>query len=102
MQETLKIAIGIAFLLLGIPIGSYLAEKTKEELKQGKKWFKLIIFVNFLNLIFFGFENFLIDGTPFGNVSEGINPFALAWVISAMISFLSESFVFLEPLPLLQ
>ncbi|MEK6830162.1 MAG: hypothetical protein AABY15_08665 [Nanoarchaeota archaeon] len=43
MQEILKIAIGIAILLLGIPIGSYLAQKTKEELKEGQKWFKLII-----------------------------------------------------------
>jgi len=51
MQETLKIAIGIAFLLLGIPIGSYLAEKTKEELKQGRKWFKLIIVVSLVSSI---------------------------------------------------
>ena len=46
MEQILKMAIGIAFLLLGIPIGSYLAEKTKEELKQGRKWFKLIIVVS--------------------------------------------------------
>ena len=51
MQEVLKIAIGIAFLLLGIPIGSYLAEKTKEELKQGRKWFKLIIVVSLVSSI---------------------------------------------------
>ena len=46
MEQILKMAIGIAFLLLGIPLGSYLAEKTKEELKQGRKWFKLIIVVS--------------------------------------------------------
>ena len=51
MQEVLKIAIGIAFLLLGTPIGSYLAEKTKEELKQGRKWFKLIIVVSLVSSI---------------------------------------------------
>ena len=51
MQEVLKIAIGIAFLLLGIPIGSYLAEKTKEELKHGRKWFKLIIVVSLVSSI---------------------------------------------------
>jgi len=48
MQEILKIIIGIAVLLLGIPIGSYIAEKTKEELKQGRKWFKLIIVISLI------------------------------------------------------
>jgi uncharacterized membrane protein YfcA len=48
MQEILKIAIGIAVLLLGIPIGSYLARKTKEELKEGQKWFKLIIIISLI------------------------------------------------------
>ena len=43
MQELLKIFIGILVLILGFPIGSYLAKQTKEELKSGKKWFKLII-----------------------------------------------------------
>ncbi len=43
MQEILKMAIGIAALFLGIPIGLYLASITKEELKQGQKWFKIII-----------------------------------------------------------
>lgn len=32
-------------LILGIPIGSLLAYYTKEELKQGQKWFRLIIAV---------------------------------------------------------
>lgn len=43
MQEIFRVFIGIAVLLVGVPIGSYLAKLTKEELKQGKKWFKLII-----------------------------------------------------------
>jgi formate hydrogenlyase subunit 3/multisubunit Na+/H+ antiporter MnhD subunit len=46
MQEITKIIIGIAILLLGIPVGSYLAEKTKDELKAGQKWFKLIIIIS--------------------------------------------------------
>lgn len=46
MEDILKIAIGIAFLLLGIPLGSFLAKKTKEELKQGSKWFRLIIIIS--------------------------------------------------------
>ena len=48
MEDILKIAIGIAVLLLGIPIGSYLAQKTKEELKAGQKWFKLIIIISII------------------------------------------------------
>lgn len=43
MQEVFKILIGIAILILGIPIGDILARNTKEELKDGKKWFLLII-----------------------------------------------------------
>jgi uncharacterized membrane protein YfcA len=51
MQEMLKIFIGIAVLLLGIPIGSYLAKKTKEELKQGRKWFKRIVEVSLIGSV---------------------------------------------------
>ena len=43
MQEIIKILIGMGLLALGIPIGNYLAKATKEELKSGQKWFKLII-----------------------------------------------------------
>jgi K+-transporting ATPase A subunit len=43
MQEITKILLGVFVLLLAIPLGSYLARITKEELKQGQKWFKLII-----------------------------------------------------------
>jgi len=49
MQELIKLVIGIAFLALGIPIGNFLAKITKEELKSGRKWFKLIVL---LSLIF--------------------------------------------------
>ncbi|MGY4884068.1 MAG: hypothetical protein ACP5NZ_00635 [Nanobdellota archaeon] len=56
MQEVFKIFIGIAILILGIPIGNILAKNTKEELKDGKKWFLLIIGIcligSILNLIF--------------------------------------------------
>jgi len=48
MQEIIRIFIGILFLLLGIPIGSYLAKRTKEELKTGRKWFRLIIIVSLI------------------------------------------------------
>lgn len=46
MQEFIKLTIAVIILLLGIPIGNFLARQTKEELKDGKKWFKLIIVVS--------------------------------------------------------
>ena len=46
MLEIVKILIGIGVLILGIPIGNILARFTKEELKAGKKWFKIIIILS--------------------------------------------------------
>ena len=55
LNEVLKIGIGIVVLILGIPIGDILAKMTKEELKSGQVWFKLIVVVSlivgFLGLI---------------------------------------------------
>lgn len=52
MEEILKLILGIFILILGIPIGMFIARLTKEELFQGKKWFKiLIIFALFFSLI---------------------------------------------------
>jgi biotin transporter BioY len=51
MQEIFSLLIGIVVLLLGWPIGSYLASQTKEELKDGQKWFKLIILVAGIGVI---------------------------------------------------
>jgi len=48
MQQIVKLLIGVVFLGLGIPIGNFLAKVTKEELKSGRKWFKLIILFCFL------------------------------------------------------
>ena len=48
MLESLKIIIGILVLILGIPIGNLLAKYTKEELKDGRKWFNLLIFIGLL------------------------------------------------------
>jgi len=48
MQELFKLLIGVGVLVLGFPIGETLARKTKEELKAGKKWFKLIIYASLL------------------------------------------------------
>lgn len=38
----LQLILLIVVSLLGWPIGKFIARKTKEELKAGKKWFKLI------------------------------------------------------------
>lgn len=45
MNELIKIIIGLGVLALGIPLGNLLARITKEELKSGQKWFKIIILV---------------------------------------------------------
>ena len=48
MQELIKLVIGIVLLASGIPIGNILAKITKEELRSGKKWFKLIVLVSLI------------------------------------------------------
>jgi hypothetical protein len=51
MQEAITFVIGIIVLLLGIPIGNYLAKLTKEELKAGEKWFRRIVILSLLGVI---------------------------------------------------
>ena len=46
MQEIIRLIMGVLILLLGFPIGIFLAKKTKEELKEGQKWFRIIIIVS--------------------------------------------------------
>ena len=48
MQEIFQLVIGLLVLILGFPLGSFLAKQTKEELKSGQKWFRLIIFVSLI------------------------------------------------------
>lgn len=48
MLEILNILIGFLVLILGIPIGNLLARYTKEELKDGRKWFNLIILIGLI------------------------------------------------------
>lgn len=48
MQELIKLVIGVVILALGIPIGNLLAKITKEELKSGRKWFKIIVFAGLI------------------------------------------------------
>lgn len=51
MLEVYKFIIGLAVLVLGIPIGDLLARRTKEELKSGQVWFKLIIIFSCIGAI---------------------------------------------------
>jgi divalent metal cation (Fe/Co/Zn/Cd) transporter len=48
MEEIIRLIIGVLFLIIGIPLGSYLAKITKEELSSGQKWFRLIIIVGLI------------------------------------------------------
>ena len=47
----IKMIIGFWMLILGWFIGKLLARKTKEELVQGRKWFKLIIILSLIGAI---------------------------------------------------
>ena len=48
MQEIFKLLIGIAILILGVPIGDFLAKNTKEELDSRKNLFKTIILTSLI------------------------------------------------------
>jgi hypothetical protein len=53
MQQLYQIIIGIVLLALGIPIGNLLAKVTKEELKSGKIYFKILIVLSLIGAIAF-------------------------------------------------
>lgn len=63
----IEVIIGIIILVLGIPIGNFLANQTKEELKQGQKWFKLIIILCLIGAIITAIirNDFLLFGLLF-------------------------------------
>ncbi len=46
MQEIFQLLIGVGVLILAFPIGDILAKKTKEELKAGRMWFKILVYVS--------------------------------------------------------
>lgn len=50
MTEIINLFVGVFVLLLGIPIGNYLAKQTKEELKKGQFWFKVIIILSLIGI----------------------------------------------------
>lgn len=51
MLEVIKIIVGIAILALGIPIGNILSKSTREELKDGRKWFVLLILISLMGAV---------------------------------------------------
>jgi hypothetical protein len=53
MQQLYEIIIGVVLLALGIPIGNLLAKVTKEELKSGKKYFKILIILSLIGAVVF-------------------------------------------------
>ncbi len=57
MQEIYSLLIGILILALGFPIGNFLASETKEELKDGQKYFRWIVWVGLI----WGFIGLLIS-----------------------------------------
>lgn len=72
MQEVYKILIGIGVLTLGFPIGMLLRKLTKDELKQGQPWFKLIIILSFIGAIIsliFGNDSFFFSCLFFAAVT---------------------------------
>ena len=52
MERLVALLIGIFVLILGYPIGYFLARITSEELQSGQKWFKLIILLSLIGAIF--------------------------------------------------
>jgi hypothetical protein len=64
MQEIIKLIVGCLVLVIGYFIGIILARETKEELKSGQKWFKLIILISLIG----GFIGLIIgnDALMFG------------------------------------
>jgi hypothetical protein len=48
MQEIIKLGLGIIALLIGMPIGSFLARLTNDEQREGQKWFKFIALVSLI------------------------------------------------------
>ncbi|MFA5070755.1 MAG: hypothetical protein WC511_00085 [Candidatus Pacearchaeota archaeon] len=60
MEEIYTYSLAIILLVLGIPIGNFLAKITKEELKSGKKWFKLLIFISLIGAVI----SFFIGNDP--------------------------------------
>ena len=51
MDEIIRLITAILVLILGVPIGNYLAKATKDESRQGQRWFKLIILLSMAGVL---------------------------------------------------
>ena len=51
MQELARIIIAILVLILGIPIGNWLAKATRDESRQGQRWFKLVVILSMIGAV---------------------------------------------------
>ena len=51
MTEITNLLIGILILLIGIPVGNIIAKYTKEELRAGQRWFKLIVLLSLAGVL---------------------------------------------------
>lgn len=58
MEEVYNLIIGVAVLILGIPIGNLLANSTKEELHKGRKWFNLLMILSLIGAVIFLFTKY--------------------------------------------
>lgn len=52
MIEFVKLIIGVAALILGIPIGNLLASQTREELRDGRKYFVILVWIGLIGGFF--------------------------------------------------
>jgi len=48
MQELIRLFIGIVVLLLGIPLGNFLARVTNDEQEKNKRWFRFIVIIGII------------------------------------------------------
>jgi len=64
MNWIIKYGLAVIVLFLGIPIGNLLKQYTKEELRVGRRWFKLIVLIG----LFGGFVGVILgrDALMFG------------------------------------
>ncbi|MFC1686081.1 hypothetical protein ACFLZZ_03610 [Nanoarchaeota archaeon] len=81
--ETAQIGLLVFIALLGIPTGFFLAHLTKEELKDGRKWFKLLSIISFAAFLA---SLFLVNGN--------VQPLMLT--VSAFIFFISTVPLFVQ------
>lgn len=56
-----KVLINLFLLLLAIPVGFLISWMAKEELKQGRRWFRILVIAGILGGIGFWIYGFIIE-----------------------------------------